>query len=168
MIKSQYYIKIILPWNQELFIIYIKNFTIWELYDILNKKFGWKGLVLLTKQVRSFDTKEVGRKIRDLRKARNMKQDDLGVVLGGLSRGQVSNLETGKRNISLHQAKILADYFGVSLETLGLVTNDIEITDLLTRAKLIFESQSVPIDEKQELYESVMKLYLEAKEQIKK
>lgn len=122
----------------------------------------------MTKQVRSFDTKEVGRKIRDLRKARNMKQDDLGVVLGGLSRGQVSNLETGKRNISLHQAKILADYFGVSLETLGLVTNDIEITDLLTRAKLIFESQSVPIDEKQELYESVMKLYLEAKEQIKK
>lgn len=122
----------------------------------------------MTKQVRSFDTKEVGRKIRDLRKARNMKQDDLGVVLGGLSRGQVSNLETGKRNISLHQAKILADYFGVSLETLGLATNDIEITDLLTRAKLIFESQSVPIDEKQELYESVMKLYLEAKEQIKK
>ncbi len=122
----------------------------------------------MTKQVRSFDTKEVGRKIRDFRKARSMKQDDLGVVLGGLSRGQVSNLETGKRNISLHQAKILADYFGVSLETLGLATNDIEITDLLTRAKLIFESQSVPIDEKQELYESVMKLYLEAKEQIKK
>lgn len=122
----------------------------------------------MTKQLKSFDTKQVGQKIRQLRKARSMKQDDLGVILGGLSRGQVSNLETGRRNISLHQAKILADYFGVTLETLGLATNEVEVNDLLTRAKLIFENENVSIEEKQELYESVMKLYIEAKDQIKK
>lgn len=122
----------------------------------------------MTKIVKAFDTKEVGQKIRQLRKARSLKQDELGEVLGGLSRGQVSNLETGRRNISLHQAKLLADFFGVTLETLGLKTDEVEVNDLLTRAKLIFENNTIPLDEKQELYEEVMKLYLSAKEQIKK
>lgn len=122
----------------------------------------------MTKQIKAFDTREVGKKIKQLRKARNLKQDDLGIILGGLSRGQVSNLETGRRNISLHQAKALADYFGVSLETLGLQTDEVETIDLLQRAKIIFENKNIPMEEKQELYEEVMKLYLEAKEQIKK
>ena len=122
----------------------------------------------MTKLQKSFDTKEVGRKIRDLRKSRSMKQDQLGEILGGLSRGQISNLETGRRNISLHQAKTIADYFGVSLETLGLETNEIEVNDLLTRAKLIFENENVSIEEKQELSEEIMKLYIMAKEQSKK
>lgn len=121
----------------------------------------------MTKLQKSFDTKEVGSKIRQLRKSRSMKQDELGEVLGGLSRGQVSNLETGKRNLNIHQIKTLADFFGVSLETLGLKSDEVEVTDLLTRAKLIFENDIVPIEEKQELYEEVMKLYLSAKEQIK-
>lgn len=116
----------------------------------------------------SLDTKEIGAKIRQLRKARHLKQDDLGLVLGGLSRGQVSNLETGKRNINIHQIKLLADYFGVSIETLGVETNTIETEDLLQRARTIFENDSIPLNEKQELYEEVMKLYLSAKEQIKK
>ena len=127
----------------------------------------------MTKLQKSFDTKEVGRKIRQLRKARSMKQDELGVILGDketgkpLSRGQVSNLETGRRNISIHQAKILADFFGCSLDTLGLKTNEIEVNDLLARAKFIFENENVPLEEKQELYEEVMKLYISAKEQLK-
>jgi transcriptional regulator with XRE-family HTH domain len=122
----------------------------------------------VTKLHKSFDTAEVGRRIKQLRKARSLKQDDLSEVLGGLSRPQISNLECGRRNISLHQAKALADFFGVSLETLGLKTEEVETTDLLERAKLIFENENVPLEEKQELYEEVMKLYLSAKEQIKK
>ena len=116
----------------------------------------------------SLDTKEIGARIKQLRKARNLKQDDLGIVLGGLSRGQVSNLETGRRNLNIHQIKILADYFGVSLETLGVHTNEIETVDLLERARTIFSNENIPLEEKQELYEEVMKLYLSAKEQIKK
>lgn len=122
----------------------------------------------MTKLQKSFDTKEVGRKIRELRKSRSMKQDQLGEILGGLSRGQVSNLETGRRNLNIHQVKTLADYFNVSLETLGFVTNEIETVDLLERARTIFENEVIPLEEKQELYESVMKLYLDAKEQAKK
>lgn len=122
----------------------------------------------MTKIQKSFDTKNVGEKIRQLRKARSMKQDELGEILGGLSRGQVSNLETGKRNLNLHQIKTIADFFGVSLETLGLKTEEVQVNDLLARAKFIFENESVPLEEKQELYEEVMKLYISAKEQIKK
>lgn len=123
---------------------------------------------------KSVDTRGIGERVRQLRKSRNITQDELGVVLGDkytgkpLSRGQVSNLETGKRNFNLHQLKILADYFNVSIETLGFESDEIETIDLLERAKLIFENSNVPMEEKQDLYESIMKLYLSAKEQSKK
>lgn len=123
---------------------------------------------------KSIDTKEIGNRIKKLRKARNITQDELGVILGDkttgkpLSRSQVSNLETGRRNLNIHQIKVLADYFNVSIETLGMQTDKVETVDLLQRAKLIFESDNVPMEEKQDLYEEVMKLYLEAKAQIKK
>lgn len=123
---------------------------------------------------KALDTKEIGGRIRQLRKARNITQDELGIVLGEkttgkpLSRGQVSNLETGKRNLNIHQIKILADYFNVSIETLGFKADELETVDLLERAKLIFENENVPLEEKQDLYENIMKLYLSVRKQIKK
>ena len=122
----------------------------------------------------TLNTKEIGGRIRQLRKSRSITQDELGVILGDkttgkpLSRGQVSNLETGKRNLNIHQIKILADYFNVSIETLGCKSDAIETVDLLERAKIIFENDNVPLDEKQGLYENIMKLYLSAREQFKK
>lgn len=122
---------------------------------------------------KSVNTKEIGERVKQLRKARGITQDSLGVVLGDkitgkpLSRGQVSNLETGKRNFNIHQIKALADFFSVSIETLGFESDEIETVDLLERAKLLFENDKVPMDEKQELYDSIMRLYLAAKEQTK-
>ena len=119
---------------------------------------------------KTVNTKEIGERVRQLRKARQITQDELGEILGDkttgkpLSRGQVSNLETGKRNFNIHQIKVLADYFNVSIETLGFETDEIKTVDLLDRAKLIFENENVPMDEKQDLYESIMRLYLAAKE----
>ena len=123
---------------------------------------------------KSVNTKEIGERVKQLRKSRGITQDELGAVLGDkvsgkpLSRGQVSNLETGKRNFNIHQIKALADFFNVSIEVLGFESNEIETVDLLERAKLIFENDNVPMDEKQELYDSIMKLYLTAKEQTKR
>ena len=120
----------------------------------------------------TLNTKEIGKRVRQLRKDRNITQDDLGIILGDkttgkpLSRGQVSNLETGKRNFNIHQIKVLADYFKVSIETLGFKSDEVETIDLLERAKLIFENEKVPMDEKQDLYESIMRLYLSAKERL--
>jgi hypothetical protein len=42
----------------------------------------------LLKIQKSINTKDIGAKIKHLRKMRSMTQDELGVVLGGLSRGQ--------------------------------------------------------------------------------
>lgn len=121
---------------------------------------------------KSLNTREIGKRVRQLRKSRGITQDELGCALGDktigkpLSRGQISNLETGKRNFNIHQIKTLADLFRVSIETLGVESDDLETVDLLERAKLIFESKGVPMEEKQELYEQIMKLYLAAKDQI--
>ena len=121
---------------------------------------------------KAVNTKEIGERVKQLRKARGITQDELGNVLGDkttgkpLSRGQISNLETGKRNFNIHQIKVLADFFKVSIETLGVESDEIETVDLLERAKLIFENDNVPMDEKQELYESIMKLYLAAKDNL--
>lgn len=121
---------------------------------------------------KSVNTTEIGERVKQLRKSRGITQDELGVVLGDrvtgkpMSRGQVSNLETGKRNFNIHQIKILADYFKVSIETLGFESDEIETIDLLERAKLIFENTNVPMEEKQDLYESIMRLYLSAKERL--
>lgn len=121
---------------------------------------------------KSVNTVEIGERVKQLRKSRGITQDELGVILGDrttgkpMSRGQVSNLETGKRNLNIHQIKVLADYFKISIETLGFESDEIETIDLLERAKLIFENSNVPMDEKQELYESIMRLYLSAKERL--
>lgn len=123
---------------------------------------------------KTLNTAEIGKRVRQLRKSRNITQDELGVLLGDkmtgkpLSRGQVSNLETGKRNFNIHQLKIIADYFRVSMDTLGIETDELETVDLLERAKVLFENQNIPLTEKQELYENIMTLYISAKEQTKK
>lgn len=119
---------------------------------------------------KTVNTKEIGERVKQLRNSRGITQDELGVILGDkttgkpMSRGQVSNLETGKRNFNIHQIKVLADYFKVSIETLGFESDEIETIDLLERAKLIFENANVPMEEKQDLYENIMRLYLNAKE----
>lgn len=114
------------------------------------------------------NSKEIGKRVRMLRKARHLRQDDLCIVLKDkktgepLSRGQISNLETGKRNFNIYQIKALADFFNVSLEALGVETDELEIEDLLARTRTLFKNEDVPMDEKRELYEEVMRLYLEA------
>ena len=102
----------------------------------------------------SLNTKEIGARVRQLRKDRAITQDELGIVLGDkltgkpLSRGQVSNLETGKRNFNIHQLKVLADFFRVSMETLGIESSELATVDLFERARFLFASKDIPLEEK--------------------
>ena len=116
---------------------------------------------MLSKQI--LDTKEIGQRIKELRIKRGLDQLQLGQIIG-VQRSQVSNIELGRRNINLNQLKILADYFNVSFETLGFQSEDkIETIDLLERAKLIFLNENVSQEDKQELYDELMRIYLESK-----
>ena len=103
----------------------------------------------------------LGKRIKELRKSRNLKQDDLAEVLD-LSRGQISNLENGRRNLSLKQLETLCSFFKVDMEYFGVHPTAEETISLLERAKLIFESD-IPTEKKDELYLQLMQVYLNSK-----
>lgn len=108
------------------------------------------------------DNKELGKRIKELRKSRNLKQDDLASMLE-ISRGQISNLENGRRSLNLSQLEKLCSLFRVDMSFFGIQPDAKETIELLERAKLIFESDNVPSTEKEELYNQLMKIYLKAK-----
>jgi DNA-binding XRE family transcriptional regulator len=56
--------------------------------------------------------------MRIYRENRAMTQTRLGELLGGIPRQHVSNMETGKRPISLNTAKKLAKLFNIPIERL--------------------------------------------------
>jgi transcriptional regulator with XRE-family HTH domain len=106
----------------------------------------------------------LGQRIKELRKSRHLKQDDLAIVLG-LSRSQISNLEHGRRSLNLKQLEKLCSYFKVDMEYFGISPTAEESISLIERAKLLFESNEVPKDAKEELYLALMQMYLNSKKE---
>ena len=58
-----------------------------------------------------------GERLRDLRRKRELTQEQLAVALG-VTRGQIGHLETGTRGISVPDAVKLAKALGVTLDEL--------------------------------------------------
>lgn len=56
-------------------------------------------------------------KVKEFREARGLKQEDLATLLN-ISTGNYSKKETGNIKYSLPEAKILADYFNTTIESL--------------------------------------------------
>lgn len=106
---------------------------------------------------------DLGTRIKELRKSRHLKQDDLAEILG-ITRGQISNLEHGRRSLNLKQLETLCSYFKVDLEYFSISPTSEETISLLERAKLIFESEKIDTDTKDDLYRDLMKIYLKSKE----
>ena len=50
---------------------------------------------------------------------------------------------------------------------MGLETEEVQVNDLLLRAKAIFENEDVPLSDKQELSEQIYTMYLDIKNNIK-
>lgn len=101
---------------------------------------------------------EIAGKIRTLRKARKLTQQELADKTG-LNRCTIGNYETGRRIPHLPELTQIATVFGVGLDYFGVATQD-EVFDVLSRAKEVFESPTVSKLEKEELYKELMKLYL--------
>lgn len=100
----------------------------------------------------------IGQKLKTLRKGRKMSQERLGEELG-LTRATISNWETGRRAPHLSELKRVCEYFGVSLDYMGVMPTD-EVFDLISRAREVFKSEEVPKEKKEELYREIMRLYL--------
>ena len=105
---------------------------------------------------------DLGRKIKELRKSRHLKQDELAEVLG-LSRGQISNLEHGRRSLNLAQLQKICEFFKVDMEYFGITPTAEESIALVERAKLLFESDKIPTKMKDELHLILMQVYLNSK-----
>lgn len=80
----------------------------------------------------------------------------------GITRATVSNYEVGRRSPHLSELKRIADIYGVGLDYFGIVPTD-EVFDLLSRAREVFNSPTVPKEKKEEVYKELMRLYLNIK-----
>lgn len=104
---------------------------------------------------------EIATKIKTLRKGRRITQQELADNIG-LNRCTIGNYETGRRTPHLSELTLIADYFGVGLNYFGVATKD-EIFEVLSRAKEVFENESIDKETKDELYKELMRLYLTIK-----
>ena len=103
-------------------------------------------------------SEKIGQKIRALRKAKHLSQEQLGELLG-LKRSTISNYETGRRSPHIIELQRISERLGVSLEYFG-IENGSETLDLIARAKTLFLDKNISLDEKNEVYKEIMRLYL--------
>ncbi|MGA4517374.1 helix-turn-helix domain-containing protein [Solibacillus silvestris] len=106
-------------------------------------------------------TKDIGRKLKQLRKNQRMTQEDVADRVN-ITRSTISNYEIGRRTPHLKDLQKLANVFGVGLDYFGISAKD-EAIDLLERAREVFNSPDVDKITKEELYREFMKLYLNMK-----
>lgn len=104
---------------------------------------------------------EIAERLKGLRKTRKLTQEQVAERVG-IKRSTISNYEIGRRTPNLHDLKRLAEYYGVGLDYFGVATVD-EITEILARAREVFNSSEVSTDAKDELYKELAKLYLKIK-----
>ncbi len=108
------------------------------------------------------DMVQFGNKLKGLRKARHISQDELGAIIG-VSRATVGSWESARRNISIKHLELICAYFKLDINYFRDETTKDEIIDLLERARLLFNNKQLPLEEKQKLSEELMRLYLQMK-----
>ena len=106
---------------------------------------------------------DLGGKLKLLRTKRGITQDDLAQFLD-LSKGQVSNLENGKRNLSLRQLEKICEFFKVDMSYFFMVETSDSCLDLIEKARILFNSNELSSEEKEDLFTSIMRVYLDSKE----
>src|SRR5438105_12345152 len=86
---------------------------------------------------------ELGKRIRSLRLARRMTQQELAGA--DLSKGYISLVETGRTRVSLRAAGILAGRLGVPLSELVGTLEDRELEIWLVRGEKELASGNAPV-----------------------
>jgi len=106
---------------------------------------------------------ELGKKVRLLRKRRRLTQDDIGKALE-LSRSQIANLESGRRNLSVRQLEKLCQFFQIDMSYFLMSETSDACLDFIEKAKLLFDSKDLTSEQKDDLFTSIMKIYLDSKD----
>lgn len=105
----------------------------------------------------------IGEKIKKIRIARNLTQQDVADSMG-LKRNTISQWESGSRNVSADQLIQYAKIVGVTLDYFN--DNSAERTLFQTMAELdqVFMDASVPEADKDRAIQDIMRVYLNSKE----
>ena len=108
------------------------------------------------------NNKQIGKQLKELRLSRGWKQVEVAEKVG-LSRPAVSNIEAGKRSLTLSTLQRFCEVYSIDISYFGIETNNFdEALDLTTRLEALFNSDMSEAD-KDELYRTIMKIYLDSK-----
>lgn len=88
----------------------------------------------------------ISEKLRELRKDRNITQENLAEILD-ISRSKVSSWETNKRDMTITDAVNLANYYEISLDNL-LRVNPIKEKEYIEISYSFFKNKSISLKEK--------------------
>jgi len=106
---------------------------------------------------------KIGKQLKDLRNSRGWRQTEVADKTG-LSRPAISNIEAGKRALTLNTLQKFCEVYQVDISYFGIETNNYdEALDLTSRLEAIFKSENLDEDKKDELYREIMRIYLESK-----
>lgn len=109
------------------------------------------------------NNRNIGKKLRDLRMSRGWKQLDVADKIG-LSRPAISNIEAGKRSLTLSTLKRFCELYEIDISYFGIETENYnELNDIISRIDAIFNDDELDENKKDELYRTIMKIYLESK-----
>lgn len=106
---------------------------------------------------------DLGTKLKMLRKQRGYNQQYLADKFL-VTRGTISNWEIGKRIPDINTLNKLATLYDVSMDFLVPTKTDRDgFKDLLAKAENIFSNASISDDDKNELHNQLMRIYIKSK-----
>lgn len=105
----------------------------------------------------------LGKKIKYLRKVNNITQCELSNILN-VSRVQICNIENGRRGMNLEQLNTLCKYFKIDLSYFLNEDITFEGKILLSKAKILFNSDKLTLSAKEDLFKELLNVYMESKD----
>ena len=109
------------------------------------------------------DKNKIGKQLKELRRARGWRQLEVAEKVG-LSRSAISNIEGGKRSLTLSTLQRFCELYNIDISYFGIETKNFdENLDLIARLEKVFTSDKVDENKKDELYRDIMEIYLKSK-----
>lgn len=104
----------------------------------------------------------IGDKIKQVRIARNLTQQDLADKMG-LKRNTISQWESGVRNVSVEQLIEIARVVGVTLDYFNDNPPERTMFQLMAQLDSVFNNAQIPESDKDKAYQDIMQIYLDSK-----
>lgn len=109
------------------------------------------------------DKKKIGKQLKELRLSRGWRQVEVAEKVG-LSRSAISNIEAGKRALTLSTLKRFCEIYHIDVSFFEIETENFnETEDITARLETIFASKEIDETKKDELYREIMRIYLKFK-----